>query len=64
MRWVDIETEPVDARGGPLSGRLRLKLHGRVAEMASEMGVASSQLAVSRSRTHALAVVLLERATP
>ena len=63
VRWVDIETVPVNG-AGRLSTRLRLKLHGRVAEMATEMGALEPQLAVSRTRTHALAFVLLERPSP
>ncbi len=55
-RWVDVETV---AGGGP--GRLALELRGRAAELAARLGAVTPHLAVGRSRTHALAVVLLER---
>ena len=65
VRWVDIETVPATGAGpGRLSTRLRLKLHGRVAELIAEMGAHEPHLAVSRTRTHALAFVLLERSSP
>jgi holo-[acyl-carrier protein] synthase len=57
VRWVDIETIPGADRS---SERLRLCLRGRAAEHAARRGGRRSHLAVSRSRTHALAVVLLE----
>ncbi len=61
VRWVDIETVPQRAE---LPGRLRLQLHGRVAEHAAHAGGTHSHLAVSLSRTHAVALVLLEGAAP
>jgi len=61
VRWVDIETVPERA-GVP--GQLRLQLYGRVAEHAAHAGRTQSHLAVSLSRTHAVALVLLEGAAP
>ena len=61
VRWVDIETVP---RPGQNQGLLDLALHGRAAEHAGRWGPVNSHLAVSRNRTHAMAVVLLERETP
>ncbi|MCZ6464465.1 MAG: holo-ACP synthase [Proteobacteria bacterium] len=62
VRWLDIETAPrAGARGGPEAG-LRLTLRGRAAELAAERGGERTHLALSRSRTHAVAVVLLEGA--
>jgi holo-[acyl-carrier protein] synthase len=58
VRWVDIETV-LDAQRP--SALLRLQLHGRAAERAVRSGTSGCHLAVSRSRTHAVAVVLLER---
>ncbi|MDH3212570.1 MAG: holo-ACP synthase [Myxococcales bacterium] len=57
VRWVDIETVPAAER--PSAG-LRLEFHGHVAEHALRSGGVCSHLAVGRSRTHAVAVVLLE----
>jgi holo-[acyl-carrier protein] synthase len=54
VRWVDIETAPAGVAG------LALRLHGRVGEIARERGAASAHLAVTRSRSHAVAVVVLE----
>lgn len=56
VRFVDVETIP-DARS-PV--RLGLLLHGRAAEIASRWEPIGLHLAVSRTRTHAMAVVLLE----
>lgn len=61
VRWVDIETVP---ESDALSERLALRLHGRVGQIATGRGSDRLHLAVSRSRSHALAVVLLERAGP
>jgi len=56
VRWVDIECLPRErGRGG-----LELVLHGRVGEIAGSRGASRAHLATSRTRTHALAVVLLE----
>ncbi len=65
VRWVDIETQPDGDRGGAVSDRLLLKLHGAVRTLADELaaeagGAARAHLAVGRSRTHAIASVLLE----
>lgn len=57
VRWVDIGTLE-DARAP--GGSLRLTLAGRVAEIARELGCGAAHLAVSRTRSHAMAVVLLE----
>lgn len=56
VRWVDIETV-TEASGSP--DQLSLRLHGRVAELVAERS-AHPYLAVSRTRSHALAIVLLE----
>ncbi len=56
VRWVDIETV-TEASGSP--DHLSLRLHGRVAELVAERS-AHPYLAVSRTRSHALAIVLLE----
>jgi holo-[acyl-carrier protein] synthase len=57
VRWVDIETR-LDPRAQ--GGNLRLTLSGRVAEIAQELRACATHLAVSRTRSHAMAVVLLE----
>jgi len=41
-------------------GGWRMTLHGRAAAIAAERGGARAHLSIGRSRTHALAVVLLE----
>lgn len=65
VRWADIETLAGEGAGGRISDGLQLRLHGRVAELAALRtgaadGAARTHLAVSRSRSHAMAVVLLE----
>ena len=65
VRWVDIETRPDSGRAGVVSDRLALTLHGAVGTLAGELaaqvgGTARAHLAVGRSRTHAVASVLLE----
>ena len=69
VRWVDIETSLAGCEPGrrrPLGSReLSLKLHGVVGGIADELarsqgGMARPHLAVGRSRTHAIATVLLE----
>jgi holo-[acyl-carrier protein] synthase len=57
VRWVDIETVPE----GP---DLALRLHGRVAEIAAREGPIRPHLAVARTRSHAMALVVLERGQP
>ncbi len=57
VRWVDIGTRLEPPTAG---GYLRLTLSGRVAEIARELGCRATHLAVSRTRSHAMAVVLLE----
>jgi holo-[acyl-carrier protein] synthase len=69
VRWVDIETEGVATSTASLSELLALKLHGAVGALAEELasragGCARAHLAVSRSRTHAVASVLLEARRP
>ncbi len=65
VRWVDIETR-IEGEGAPhVSDRLRLELHGAVGSLAERLasgagGAARAHLAVGRSRTHAVASVLLE----
>ncbi len=57
VRWADIEVV------GPSAGEPpRLRLHGRVAQIAAEQGAARLHLALSRTRSHALAVVVCEAA--
>lgn len=56
VRWVDIETV---SDPGASPGRLSLRLHGRVAELAAQRD-ARPHLAVSCTRSHALAFVLFE----
>jgi holo-[acyl-carrier protein] synthase len=56
IRWVDIVTV-IEPGSGP--EQLSLRFHGRVAELVAERS-ARPHLAVSRTRSHALAVVLLE----
>ena len=55
--WRAIE---VTSAGGPPA----LRLTGRARERAREIGVASSHLSMSHSDTHAVALVVLARATP
>ncbi|MCH7644987.1 MAG: holo-ACP synthase [Myxococcales bacterium] len=56
VRWVDIEIVSASSES---PDRLSLRLHGRVAELAEERN-AHPYLAVSRTRSHALAFVLFE----
>jgi holo-[acyl-carrier protein] synthase len=60
VRWVDIETvsEPSNR-----PDQLSLRLHGRVAELAAERN-AHPYLAVSCTRSHAMAFVLFENSDP
>jgi phosphopantetheinyl transferase (holo-ACP synthase) len=75
VRWVDIETrEQTSTAADRISERLQLSLHGAVAERCRELaerlrgssegseavGSLQAHLAVGRSRTHAIATVLLE----
>ncbi len=56
VRWADIEVVLGSEPGlAPV-----LRLHGRVAELAASRGGARLHLALSRSRSHAMAIVLLE----
>jgi holo-[acyl-carrier protein] synthase len=59
VRWADIEV--VGSAEGEAPA---LRLQGRVAEIAAAKGAVRLHLALSRSRTHALAVVLCEAAPP
>jgi holo-[acyl-carrier protein] synthase len=45
-------------------GRPRLRLHGRAAARARDLGVVDLALSLAHSRTYAVAVVVLRRATP
>ena len=56
VRWVDIETVSGSGKSRDL---LSLRLHGRVAELAAERS-AHPHLAVSCTRSHAMAFVLFE----
>jgi holo-[acyl-carrier protein] synthase len=56
VRWADIEV----VMGSEPDAAPTLRLHGRVAELAVARGGARLHLALSRSRSHAMAVVLLE----
>jgi holo-[acyl-carrier protein] synthase len=56
VRWVDIETVS-EPSASP--DHLTLRLHGRVAELAAERN-AQPHIAVSRTRSHAMAFVLFE----
>ena len=55
VSWLDIETRPAGAG-------LALELHGPTAALARGRGGARTHLAVHRSRTYAVALVLLEAA--
>jgi holo-[acyl-carrier protein] synthase len=56
VHWVDFEAVPAEGE----RGRLDLSLSGAAAEWASRLRGTRVHLAVGRSRTHAVAVVLLE----
>lgn len=63
--WRDIETRSESGRPGDCGA---LVLHGRAQELAAELaderggqGPVHTHLAIGRSRTHAVAFVLLER---
>jgi holo-[acyl-carrier protein] synthase len=76
VRWVDIETAQTSAAAAPgrISGCLQLALHGAVAARCQELAASlrgssegfeaprglQAHLAIGRSRTHAVATVLLE----
>ena len=57
VRWVDIE---VVAR----AGAFEIELHGEVADVARRRGVARIHVGLGRSRSLALAAVLLDAGTP
>jgi len=57
VRWVDIE---IVSEFKQRPDQLSLRLHGRAAELAVERN-ARPYLAVSRTRSHAMAFVLFER---
>jgi holo-[acyl-carrier protein] synthase len=59
VRWTDIETLEQSAEGKRLP--LALRFHGRAREVADELGVSRHHLAVSRTRSHAIAMVVFER---
>jgi holo-[acyl-carrier protein] synthase len=56
VRWLDIEAL-AGLAGAP---GLRLELRGPAAEHARRLGAARPHLSVTRSRSHAFAVVVLE----
>jgi len=56
VRWLDIEV------ASPRDAMPQLRLHGVAGERARELGAARVHVALSRSRSHAIAVVLLEGA--
>ena len=58
VTWRDIES--LAPRGGAFPGAWEIRLNGRAAEIASELGAKRLHLAASRNRTHAMAMVLLE----
>ncbi len=58
VRWLDIETVSSES-----PDQLSLRLYGRVAELAAERN-AHPYLAVSRTRSHAMAFVLFEDSGP
>ena len=60
VRWLDIEAVSESGKG---SDQLSLRLHGRVAELAAERN-AHPHLAISRTRSHAMAFVLFENSDP
>lgn len=60
VRWVDIETVSDSSTS---RNQLSLRLHGRVAELAAERN-AHPHLAVSCTRSHAMAFVLFENSDP
>ena len=60
VRWVDIETV---SESSERPDQLSLRLHGRVAELAAERN-AHPYLAVSCTRSHAMAFVLFENSDP
>ncbi len=60
VRWLDIETVSESSES---PDQLSLRLHGRVAELAAERN-AHPHLAVSRTRSHAMAFVLFENSDP
>ena len=62
VTWHDIESVAQE-RGAPF-GPWLLNLHGRAGEIARELGVNRAHLATGHSRTHAMAMVLLETPDP
>ncbi len=59
VRWVDIET--IEQRTGTDRPVLAIQFHGRAREIAAELGVSRRHLSVSRTRSHAIAMVVFER---
>lgn len=60
VRWVDIET--VEQPASVARPRLALQFHGRTRELVDELGASRRHLAVSRTRSHAIALVVFENA--
>jgi len=62
VRWVDIEwVERFPVGNGPRHG---LELRGRAGELAGELGAQRRHLTLSRTRSHAVALVVFERVDP
>jgi holo-[acyl-carrier protein] synthase len=59
VRWVDIET--IERRSGENRPTLALEFYGRAREIAGELGVSRRHVSVSRTRSHAIAIVVFER---
>lgn len=59
VRWVDIET--VERPIGADRSILALQFHGRAREIADALGVSRRHVSVSRTRSHAIAIVVFER---
>lgn len=67
VRWVDLETRPpadaLGADGGGISEPLDMVLHGESQALAQRRcrgEAVRAMLGLGRSRTHAMAVVMLE----
>lgn len=54
VRWQDFEVANLP------SGKPTLRLHGRAAEIAAELGVRSISLSITHTRSEGLAFVILE----
>jgi len=63
VRWVDIQTVE-SARNATATSVLCVQLHGRAGEIAEQLGASRHHLTVSRTRSHAIALALLESPRP